>query len=339
MKHILIMVQDPVLLKNTEQALIDDFHLMTELSGDDPAKILEKYQPDIVLVELAPDYLQKLHRIMELSKTSQLPVILLYEGNDLVLQDKALALGVSDIVTGPYSKTLLIHRLRTQLELAEFRNSESEAESLQDAISFSFAELVEFRDESTGGHLKNTTLYFKLLLEEMLQQQEYRELISDIDLKALIRSAHLHDIGKIGINDEVLRKASPLNNDEFEYMKTHTTLGKQAFERIIKETGGSSWLNLAKDIAYSHHERWDGSGYPKGLKGEEIPLYARMMSIADVYDALTSKRSYKRAFTHKNAMDIILEGRGTLFDPKLVDIFEKVSDKFEKVLNSKGKDA
>lgn len=339
MRHILIMVQDPVLIKNTEQILKGYFHLTIELSGNDPAEILQKHRPDLVLFQLVTEDLQELQNIMEPSKISKLPVVLLYEGNHLSLQDQALAIGVSDIITGPFSRELFIHRLRTQIKLADYRNRVSEAERLQDAISFSFAELVEFRDESTGGHLKNTTQYFKLLLEEMLQHEEYREQISDTDIKALIRSAHLHDIGKIGINDEVLRKSSPLNNDEFEYMKTHTILGKQAFEKIIQETGGSSWLNMARDIAYSHHERWDGSGYPVGLKGEEIPLYARMMSIADVYDALTSKRSYKRAFTHKYAMDIILEGRGSLFDPKLVDIFELVSDKFEEVLNSMGRDS
>ena len=117
-------------------------------------------------------------------------------------------------------------------------------------------------------------------------------------------------------------------------MKTHTTLGKQAFEKIIKETGGTRWLYLAKDMAYCHHERWDGTGYPNGLKGEEIPLYARMLTIADVYDALTSNRAYKKAYTHQVAMDIIIEGKGSYFDPSLVDLFININQQFEELLHN-----
>lgn len=140
--------------------------------------------------------------------------------------------------------------------------------------------------------------------------------------------------GKIGINDDILRKASSLDSDEYEYMKTHTTLGKQAFEKIIRETGGTRWLYLASDMAYSHHERWDGTGYPNGLAGEDIPLYARMLALVDVYDALTSNRAYKEAFSHEKAVEIIRDGRGSLFDPDLVDLFINVNDQFEEVLNN-----
>jgi putative two-component system response regulator len=176
------------------------------------------------------------------------------------------------------------------------------------------------------------------LLEEAIENGYYKDLISKENAKDLLRSATLHDIGKIGINDDILRKSSPLNYNEYEYMKTHTTLGKETFEKIIRETGGTRWLYLAKDIAYCHHERWDGTGYPNGLKGDEIPIYARMLTVADVYDALTSRRSYKEAYTHQKAMEIITDGKGKLFDPNLVELFVNANQRFEAVLLRKKRD-
>lgn len=205
-------------------------------------------------------------------------------------------------------------------------------ERLQDAISMSFAELVEFRDETTGGHLKNTTIYFRLLLEEVIKQEKYKDAIDPLDLKDMLRSVPLHDIGKIGINDDILRKSSVLNVHEYESMKKHTILGKEAFDKIIAQAGETRWLRLARNMAYYHHENWDGSGYPEGLKGEEIPLYVRVLSIADVYDALTSWRSYKEPYSHDKALEIINEGKGTIFDPDLVDLFTNINEQFKQAL-------
>lgn len=208
-------------------------------------------------------------------------------------------------------------------------------ERLQDAISMSFAELVEFRDETTGGHLKNTTIYFRLLLEEVVKQERYKDSIDPLDVKDMLRSVPLHDIGKIGINDDILRKSSVLNNYEYEAMKKHTILGKEAFDKIIARAGETRWLRLARNMAYYHHENWDGSGYPEGLKGEEIPLYVRVLSIADVYDALTSWRSYKESYPHHKALEIINEGKGTIFDPDLVDLFTNINEQFKLALHMK----
>ena len=265
-----------------------------------------------------------------------IPVIFLgYVGNTWI-EEKILSFDALDFIAIPATAAMLRTKLENALELYTLRNNRNYVEKYQDAIAVSFAELVDCRDETTGGHLKNTTRYFRILLEEALGNDFYKDILELEDVRDLLRSATLHDIGKIGINDDILRKASPLDYHEYEYMKTHTTLGLQAFEKIIRETGGTRWLYLAKDIAYCHHEHWDGSGYPNGLKGEEIPIYARILTIADVYDALTSSRSYKDAYTHKRAVDIILEGKGRTFDPRLVELFLAAENRFEEALLLRG---
>lgn len=329
MKHVMIVDQDPTILKLAEQALQEKYKVSTSLPGNRIREFVNKNLPDLLLLEATRTGIIK---VLEHHGLKELPIIFLIEGNNLEMEQKVLSLGAVDFITKPFAPETLLNRVEVQLELQAYRASGTEAEKFQDAISVSFAELVEFRDVTTGGHLKNTTQYFKILLEEMLHSEEYKNTIPKEDVQNLLRSAPLHDIGKIGINDDILRKASSLDYHEFEYMKTHTTLGKQAFEKIIEETGGSNWLYLARDIAYCHHERWDGTGYPNGLQGEEIPLYARVLTIADVYDALTSRRTYKEAYPHKAAMDIIIEGKGSLFDPKLVDIFIKSNKRFKQAL-------
>jgi putative two-component system response regulator len=262
------------------------------------------------------------------------PVIFLAGEHNLKLEDKALSMGAGDFIPMPVTPQLLMHKVNACLELNALRKERPYVEKYQDAISFSFAELVECRDRTTGGHLKNTTRYFNIILQEAMVSEKYRDVIPVAEVRDLLRSAMLHDIGKLGITDDILRKESSLDYNEFERMKTHTTIGKQTFDKIIRETGGTKWLYLAKDMAYCHHERWDGTGYPNGLMGEEIPLYARMLTIADVYDALTSNRAYKKAFPHQKALEIIVEGKGSYFDPCLVDLFVKVNKRFEEMLHS-----
>ncbi len=331
MKHVLLMDHDSAVLESTKQALKEKYRVSLLSNESLTIEDVKKLKPDLIILSVFDEYSLNLFDIIRKEMdTKRLPVIVL--AKDWTTVSKTISLGAADFLTIPFITEALLLRTELQLELNSFRYDRSEAEKFQDAISVSFAELVEFRDETTGGHIKNTTLYFRILLEALLQEDRYRDAISVEDVKNLLRSAPLHDIGKIGINDDILRKATSLDYNEYEYMKTHTTLGKQAFDRIIQEAGGTDWLYLARDIAYCHHERWDGTGYPNGLKGEEIPFYARVLTIADVYDALTSRRSYKEAFSHERAVEIILEGKGTIFDPELVDLFKKASDCFEQAL-------
>lgn len=337
MKQVLIMAGNPVqgLIK---QAFDGEYRLTEAKTKEEMSQYMSEIRPDLVIMNLSgfgTEGLELLSRLKKEPRTKHIPVIALIGGNDSFTERDAIALGADDIIREPLSSDILDVRVSMLLELYEYRKGSLDELRYQDTISVSIAELVECRDITTGGHLKNTTAYFKILLEEVMKTDRYKDAISTEVARDLIRSAPLHDIGKIGINDDILRKSSSLDYDEFEYMKTHTTLGKETFEKIMKETGETRFLKLARDLAYCHHERWDGSGYPCGLKGEEIPLYARILTIADVYDALTSRRTYKEALPHQKALKIIIDGRGSIFDPDLVDIFIDVNKSFEQALAKK----
>ena len=341
MRHVLVADHDMTMFKSAAQALQEDYNVSPLPMNTEMVENLIKNPVDLILLtvpESNMDSFIAFEKIKEIPEMKGKPVIFLAEQSGTGVEQRALSIGADDFITLPFTSQMLLHRINTCLELQELRNNQPYVEKYQDAISISFAELVECRDETTGGHLKNTTQYFNILLEEAIADDYYKDIVGVEDSKDLLRSATLHDIGKIGINDDVLRKASPLDYKEYEYMKTHTTLGKQTFEKIIQETGGTRWLYLAKDIAYCHHEHWDGTGYPNGLKGEVIPIYARMLTIADVYDALTSRRSYKVAYSHLKAMEIIIDGKGSLFDPKLVELFVNANDRFEAILLRKKSD-
>jgi putative two-component system response regulator len=191
------------------------------------------------------------------------------------------------------------------------------------------AELVEYRDDITGKHIERTQNIIRVLLEEIKNSKIYPDETKDWDIDLLIQSCQLHDVGKISISDRILKKPGKLSNDEFEDMKIHTQIGRQIVEKIEVLTQESEFFKFAKIFAASHHEKWDGTGYPNGLRGEEIPLLGRVMAIADVYDALTSLRPYKKAYTHEEAVKIISEGSGTQFDPALVDVFLKKAGSFK----------
>jgi Response regulator containing a CheY-like receiver domain and an HD-GYP domain len=338
MGRVLVKCHDLELFELSKKALQGQHEVVLLREDTAMMETLSKNPADLVLIMLSEadtSGYRIFHMIKKIPELKGKPIVFLMSHFNDVLERKVMSLGVNDIISMPVTNELLLLKINACLELAQLRTEKPYVEKYQDAISFCFAELVECRDVITGGHLKNTTRYFKILLQEAMASDYYKNMISKDDEKDILRSATLHDIGKIGISDDILRKESSLDYNEFEFMKTHTTLGRQAFEKIIKETGGAKWLYLAKDMAYCHHERWDGTGYPDGLKGEEIPLYARMLTIADVYDALTSNRAYKKAYSHKRAVDIIAEGKGSFFDPMLVDLFIKANKRFEETLLKK----
>jgi len=196
------------------------------------------------------------------------------------------------------------------------------------------AELVECRDGSTGAHISRTQEYLQVMLKIMMEQMVYNAEVSKLDFNFLVPSAQLHDVGKIMIKDNILLKPGRLTNEEFEIMKTHTALGGEIIDMIAQNTTEETFLKHAKIFAVSHHEKWDGTGYPKGLSGENIPLEGRLMAISDVYDALVSERPYKIAMSHEEACSIIMEGKGRHFDPVLVDVFLSVKDDFAEIVKS-----
>ena len=208
------------------------------------------------------------------------------------------------------------------------RQLTTELQRTRDVTIMSLATLAETRDNETGAHLLRTQRYVQALARQLQQSAEFRENLSDDTIDLLFKSAPLHDIGKVGIPDSILLKPGSLTSEEFEIMKTHAALGGEALFIAEQQLGSNSFLRIAREIATSHHEKWDGSGYPKGLRGDQIPLSARLMAVADVYDALISKRVYKPAFSHDKARQIILEGRDCHFDPRIIDAFLEIEGQF-----------
>lgn len=222
-------------------------------------------------------------------------------------------------------RTLLEKELRISYE----NNAKSRL-----AIIMGLAKLAEYRDSDTGTHIERIQEYNSLLAKQLQNNKKYRDYISNEYIEDLHISSILHDIGKVGIPDAILQKPGKLTEEEFEIMKNHSVIGGDSIKAVEKRTGVRSFLTLGRDIAYMHHEKWDGSGYPGGLQGEEIPLSARLTALADVYDALTSKRCYKEAFPHKRALEIIIQSKGTHFDPDIVDAFVEVQEGFDQIRDS-----
>ncbi len=210
------------------------------------------------------------------------------------------------------------------------RKTERELFEMQDAIVDAVINVTETRDENTGGHIKRTESYIRVMLEELNATGDYKEINGD-EVNVICKAAPFHDVGKVGIPDKVLLKPGRLDKDEFDQIKMHTVYGKKIISSALSQTDNNYFLSKALEIAYYHHEKWDGTGYPQGLSAEEIPLSARLMAIADVYDALISKRPYKKPMKHENAVRIIEKDAGTHFDPALVVVFSKIHEKFREI--------
>jgi putative two-component system response regulator len=312
---------------------------------------LGRFIPDLILLDIEmPDMdgYETLRRLKKTADFADIPVIFLTAKSDEGSELEGLNLGAVDYVSKPFSAPLLMKRLETHLLLAaqkkvlKARNEDLQAMisqkakqivDLENAVLNIVAELVEFRDSVTGGHVLRTQKYLQFLIERMMEERVYAEEIAEWDLEFLLSSAQLHDVGKIAVSDAILNKPGKLTDEEFETMKNHVIIGVDAIERIEATTAEHEFLHHAKIIAGTHHEKWDGSGYPWGLSGRNIPLEGRLMAIADVYDALISARPYKAPMTVSEAEDIIEAGRGKHFDPVLVDIFHMTSDRFAEIVD------
>jgi response regulator RpfG family c-di-GMP phosphodiesterase len=203
------------------------------------------------------------------------------------------------------------------------------------ATILGLAKLAEYRDEGTGTHLERIREYAKMIVEVLAQTPKYGSFITPDYMDEIYQSSILHDIGKVGIPDAILLKPGKLSGAEFEIIKRHTILGGDAIKAIESQIEGRSFLHLGKEIAYNHHEKWDGSGYPRGLKGEDIPLSGRIVALADVYDALTTKRFYKEAYSHEKSKQIIISLKGIHFDPEVVEVFLVLENEFNKIREEK----
>ena len=276
--------------------------------------------------------------------TRDIPVIFLTARSEPDDERAGLALGAVDYISKPISPPILLARVNTHLALkatSDFLRDKSvylerevamrtlEVQAIQDVTIMAMTSLAETRDNETGNHIRRTQLYVKTLAERLRHHPRFEHLLNDRMIELLYKSAPLHDIGKIGIPDSILLKPGKLTVEEFEIMKTHTTLGRSAIEDAERRLGMRvAFLSVSKEIAYSHQEKWDGSGYPEGLAGDAIPVSARLMAVADVYDALISKRVYKPAFSHDQACGTIVRGKGNHFDPDMVDAFVDIAEDF-----------
>ena len=215
-------------------------------------------------------------------------------------------------------------------DISDLKEAEDEIHTIQDVTMESMGTLAEYRDPETGGHIKRTRDYVRLLAIHLKTHPRFKDVLDDETIESLYKSAPLHDIGKVGVPDDILLKPGKLNAEEFEEMKKHTVYGRETIAIQEKKVGFDSFLHFADEIAATHHEKWDGTGYPNGLKGDEIPISGRLMALADVYDALISRRVYKPPFSHNKAVEIIKDGRGSHFDPDVVDAFLELEDAFRK---------
>ncbi|MDR0669310.1 MAG: response regulator [Treponema sp.] len=346
-RQIIFFVDDNIANLTAGKAMLKDHYDVFPLaSGSRLFEILEKVRPDLILLDIEMPEMNGYAAIKKLKAdetTRDIPVIFLTTRNDSGSELEGLNLGAIDYIFKPFSPPLLLKRLenhllarRQQIALKDYNDNlqrmverrTQQVVELQNTILNTVTEMVEFRDNATGGHIERTQNYLTLLVDKLLQENIYREEISSWNLEFLIPSAQLHDVGKIAISDTILNKPGKLTSVEFEIMKQHAAIGETAIERIMKTTSENDFLNHAKIFAATHHEKWDGSGYPRNLKNYDIPLQGRLMAVADVYDALISARPYKEPLSPVEAEEVIIAERGKHFDPILVDLFRELTSQF-----------
>ena len=332
------------LLKNTYKVKVANH-------GDKGLRIAASATPpDLILLDvMMPDIdgYEVCRRLKADLKTCHIPVIFLTAKSEPEDEQKGLSLGAADYISKPISPPILLARVATQLKLkasadflrnqnaflaAEVARRTSELEAVQEVTILALASLAETRDAETGKHILRTQRYVKALAEKLRLHPRFSTFLTEQNIRTLFKSAPLHDIGKVGIPDRILLKPGRYEPHELEIMKNHTLLGRDAIQ-LAEDWLGSpvAFLTIAKEIALYHQEKWDGSGYPESLAGESIPVSARLMALADVYDALISRRVYKDRLPHEQAAQIIVAGRGSHFDPDMVDAFIEIQDEFQDI--------
>ena len=346
-KHTILLIDDVMLNHATAKDVLgDDYELLSAKSAKEGFKILEETIPDLILLDIVMPETNGMEMLTELKKIplyKNIPVIFLTADTSPEAEIEGFNLGIVDYITKPFVPAVMKKRIETQIRLSEYEKSLEnkveqkviEMEKMYDLIATSFAGLVESRDGITGGHLKNTSIYFSAFISHLKTLPDYKTDLTPSVVKKAVRSAPLHDVGKIAIKDNILQKPYSLTNDEFHQMKLHAIIGGDIFEYLESRIPDHEFAHIAGQIAKYHHEKYDGTGYPCGLKGMDIPLIARIMSIVDVYDALTSRRPYKEPYTHEKAMELICKGSGSQFDPALVNHFLNISNVIKECLETK----
>ncbi|MDR0858621.1 MAG: response regulator [Oscillospiraceae bacterium] len=335
-KQVIMIVDDNLTnLKIAKNALSNTYKVFTAVSAAVMFELLAGNRPALILLDIDMPGMSGYEAIKLLKaspETKDIPVVFLTAKSDSDSEIEGLDSGAVDYIAKPFIPSLLRRRVELHLTIESQKDMlAAQVIALQSAILKTVVDLVESRDDITGGHVERAEQGVRILIAGLLRSGLYSEELGSWDIDLLLYSTHLHDVGKITISDSVLLKPGKLTEQEFDYVKKHTIYGEQLMDKIMAETAESSFLKYAKTVAAAHQEKWDGSGYPNGLRGTDIPLPGRLMAIADVYDTLTSERPYKSAFTHEEAVEIIKKDSGTHFEPALVEIFEEYSEYFRKI--------
>jgi putative two-component system response regulator len=347
-QHTILAVDDMSenidILKNI---LHPEYKVKAAISGEKALEIAQGEKcPDLILLDIVMGGIDGFETCTQLKadkRTRHIPVIFITALSEAGNESCGLKLGAVDYITKPFNPELVKARVRNQLELKQHRDEleelvlarTGELQITKEVTIDALATLAEYRDPETGGHIQRTKRYVQELALCLKDHPKYRAFLDDATIRHLVISTPLHDIGKVGVSDHILRKNGKLTAEEYEDMKKHTLYGMESMSIAEKKLGSNSFLRIAGEMALSHHEKWDGSGYPQGLKDEDIPLAGRLMAIADVYDALISKRAYKPSFSHEKAVEIIVNGDDRTmpehFDPVVLNAFREKEEQFRQI--------
>lgn len=348
---VLIVDDTPDNIMLLSALLKDKYRTKVATSGQKALQIASAApHPDLILLDVMMPEMDGYETLAQLKanpETDDIPVIFLTARTQVADEEKGLKMGAVDYITKPISPPIVMQRVATQLSLKNarqfLRDQNHHLEHLvqertrdlgliQDATILAMASLAETRDNETGNHIRRTQHYVRALATELQPHPRFRALLTNENIDLLYKSAPLHDIGKVGVPDRILLKPGKLDDEEWTIMKLHTVYGRDAILAVEKHLGETTdFLRFAREIAYSHQEKWDGSGYPEGLAGDAIPFSARLMAVADVYDAMISRRVYKPPFTHEDSVNLMREGRGKHFDPDVFDAFLRVEPQFREI--------
>jgi putative two-component system response regulator len=348
---VLVVDDTPDNLSLMSSLLKDDYKVKVANGGEKALKIAQSDNPpDLILLDImmpGMDGYEVCHHLKSNPATRDIPVIFLTAKAEVADEKKGLEMGAVDYITKPISPPIVMARVATQLSLkasADFLRDKAdyleqevgkrtrEVMAIQDVTILAMASLAETRDSDTGNHIRRTQYYVKALAEKLKPHPRFSGYLTEQTITTLFKSAPLHDIGKVGIPDRILLKPGKFEPEEFEIMKTHAALGRDAIQSAEDQLGMTvEFLTMAKEIAYGHQEKWDGGGYPTGSAGDAIPISARLMAVADVYDALISRRVYKEGMSHEKAVQIIAASKGTHFDPDIVDAFLELTEEFRAI--------
>lgn len=349
---VLVVDDEPINIMVLSDLLKNNYRIIAAKSGEQAlSRVSSDSPPDLILLDVMMPGMDGYEVCLTLKSDpayQHIPVIFVTAMNEEVDETKGLEVGAVDYITKPISPAIVTARVRNHLALKQAQDQLSRQNDIldekvqmrtadlvktQDVTIHAMASLAETRDNETGNHIRRTQHYVRVLSESMVNQGLYIDELTPDNIELLYKSAPLHDIGKVGIPDNILLKPGKLTDAEFDIMKTHASLGADAISVAELELGDkeNSFLRYAREIADCHHEKWNGQGYPQGLKGTDIPLSGRLMAVADVYDALISKRVYKPAFDHEKARSILLDGRNQHFDPDVIDAFLRAEEQFKQI--------